>query len=412
MKRMLIGAAAGLSIVIGVYAFSRPSHTIPIADTLPTNDTFTTYSVAENIDSLVIDTTGLFDLVAIRQRKYTEESLLQAIQLVRKSRGMDDNPDRQKVLEQAVRVFPGSETYRWLGWSINRQSPGAVRLSERLVAMVDSLKWPSDYYISAARYALGKSDTDAAVELLNWAMTQDSLAALRIASDSFFFRLDMYEPFYTSMDRHLSGTNGQAGTLRTISSSTTAALPFTLTLALLFQKHTSIPVSGSAAVAYSASDAAMRDLVRGSRDQRFSRSVDRSVTFVAALHLSDSFSSYIYADREEVNEIGMWDWDLFDAPANFILINIDKAGHKLGEQKIGCSCSPIHITTAMVDSSGLITSRDLKQIWQKNPLSAGYKGNKVVDRKVLSTHYYQIEHDGRISESSLPVEQPEPYQVQ
>ncbi len=398
MKRTLIGAAALVAIAIGVYVFSRPTYTTQWTKTVTTSDTTTSYAANDNNDSLVIDTAGLFDLAAIHRYKPDPAAMAEAVRLDVMTDTMQDTYEMQRLMARAVRLFPARQLYWTLSNAVNDRNPATEVVYNKLRAFADSISWPPSYYLSAARYALAKGDSDVCVRLLGWSMADDSTVGWQIAADSYFQRLDAYQPFYRLMDEHLSVWQGQAAALRTMAHSSRTSLPYDLTPEEVFRKHGYENEDGFNGHVYNVSDDAMRDLIRGNRNRYFSRSTDHSVNFVASLHLSDSFYTYIYADQDLVNMDGnSWDWETFDAPSGFVLINIDRAGHKLGEQKIGCSCSPIHITTAVVDSSGLITSTDLKQIWKKNPLSAGYKGNKVVDRKVLATHCYQVAADGKIN---------------
>jgi hypothetical protein len=176
-----------------------------------------------------------------------------------------------------------------------------------------------------------------------------------------------------------------------------ASFPYTLTPERLFKSYAYVhdTINNTYNSPYVLQDDAMRDLVRGNRNGRFSRMTDHSVVYVAALRLSDDFYTYIYADQDRVNIDTKEAKEMpdendnsdIDAPSEFIILNIDKSGHKLGQQKIGCSCSPIHISTASVDSIGFITVTDMKQTWKKSPPQSRLQRKQ---RRKTRCHRHQI----------------------
>ncbi|MBS1594275.1 MAG: hypothetical protein JST90_08105 [Bacteroidetes bacterium] len=61
--------------------------------------------------------------------------------------------------------------------------------------------------------------------------------------------------------------------------------------------------------------------------------------------------------------------------------------------------SPLSLTTCSITADGLITSTEYKQVWQNDPLKAGYKDNKVIAKKLVQTTYRRVTSDGRIGKT-------------
>jgi hypothetical protein len=410
MKKLLIPAIVLSLVCIVAFTFSHKTKTVITTETHIDTTAVTTDIPVYDDTILGIDTTGLFDLRAIRARVADPAAMAEAMIIYKNSSDTLKPSEERALYEKALRKYPIPFIYERLAEALHYKSGHMQTIGERAQMMSDSLCWPSGRYIAAAKYALSWHDSTCAVSLLRRAITEDSKAYARIDADNAFHALDNYADYYYMMDSRLKGGAGVRGSLRTMAYASRASFPYTLTPERLFKSYAYIhdTINNTYNSPYILQDDAMRDLVRGNRNGRFSRMTDHSVVYVAALHLSDDFYTYIYADQDRVNRDDRKSATMpdphdmqeeeseIDAPSEFVILNIDRAGHKLGQQKIGCSCSPIHITTASVDSAGMITVTDMKQTWKKNPLKAGYKGNSVAKRDVTATRYYQVKADGTV----------------
>jgi hypothetical protein len=252
-------------------------------------------------------------------------------------------------------------------------------------------------------------------------MSNDTLAYKAVDKDEVFRPLENYPDYYYMMDRHVQADSALAyhSSLRTMRMTPASGLPYTLTDEVLNKTFLSVydtTVTPHRYIpGYTMVDDAMGDVIRENRFGRFSRFTDHSVQYVATLHMSDRFYSYIYSTAADLNENEMMaevaiddsgrvieppkdvrQPEPYDSPNEIFLVTIDKYGKKIATQQIGCRRSPLHISLSSIDRTGLIEIKDIEQKWEKDPVVSGYKNNKVISRNVTAVTRYKVKASGEI----------------
>lgn len=421
MKRMLIGAATGAVIVIGgIYAAVSQKHEVVAAAPKPSPPVSSYVQPSYTL----LDSTAVFDLNAVRQVKPTPERLADAAHAYDIA-VQDTTGNANAMLLAAMRIYPLGHMYSTYWYRTkHHQADNYSDADEREVALAQMVS--TTQYLAGAKHALARQDSSAMLELLRQAMSADDSAYKVIDADAELRELDNYPGYYYMMDDYIQQDSARAyqSTLRTLRYTRPSQLPFMLTPAMVERRYEYRldSATGTYTSPYTLRDDAMRDMVRGNRWGRFSRETDHSVQYVATLHLSDQFYTYLYSmhDWESMMDIEVMidsagraveppikparkATDDFDNPSKFYIVNIDKYGNKIAEQQIGCNCSPVHQSQAYIDASGRIEVQQVDINWQRDPLVAGYEGNKVASRTIASHRYYQVTTDGAIREVSEAV---------
>jgi hypothetical protein len=370
---------------------------------------------------VLLDSAQVFDLERVKKVKPTDASLAEAARLYLMAEWDTAILSQTGTYLLSLRTFPLSDAYFRYSYALNHINDdhdyGMLR------DYADSLRHnvTTREYISAAKYALDRKDTSVTIALLNWGMSNDTLAYKSVDKDEVFRPLENYPDYYYMMDRHVQVDSVLAyhSSLRTMRMTTPAALPYTLTDEVLNKTflsgydttvtpHRYIP-------GYTMVDDAMGDVIRENRFGRFSRFTDHSVQYVATLHLSDRFYSYIYSTAADLNENEMMaevavddsgrvieppkdvrQSEPYDSPNEIFLVTIDKYGKKIATQQIGCRRSPLHISLSSIDRTGLIEIKDIEQKWELDPVVSGYKNNKVISRNVTAVNRYKVTAKGEI----------------
>ncbi len=120
----------------------------------------------------------------------------------------------------------------------------------------------------------------------------------------------------------------------------------------------------------------------------FSRTPMLNYEFVALLGVHGDFTTVVYRTANSYSD------DLY--PMYYHIATIDASGKLISTASIASLNSPLIVRTATVNCEGLITITALKQTWEKDPLTAGYKDNKIVSSEVTSVTSRKIDADGQI----------------
>jgi hypothetical protein len=131
------------------------------------------------------------------------------------------------------------------------------------------------------------------------------------------------------------------------------------------------------------------DFVDGMKDGQFSRAVERDYQYMAMLPISEDFRTFTYR-AVDFNGDTLY-------PVHHYVMTVDQHDSVIASQEIACSCTPLTIKTATVDSTGLIEVKEIMQTWKEDPREKGYSGNEVVKQEVKATSFYQIAADGKIN---------------
>ncbi|MCW3127592.1 MAG: hypothetical protein JWO03_3250 [Bacteroidetes bacterium] len=377
----------------------------------------------------LLDSATVFDLQKVRQLKPNAARLAEATRLyLLAERETDDDMRAQNYL-LSLRTFPMSDVYRNYSYSRqaqNRYDP-AVAGMQILADSISGMIEPGQFF-TAAKYALGQKDTSSSMLLLSWYMGGDSLGYRVVDHDEMFRALDNYPSYYYMMDDYVQQDSalGYQSTLRTLRFTNPSPVPFTVSIDVINKtyEYKLDSATGNYTNPYALRDDAMRDLVSGNRYGRFGRETDHSVQHVATLHLSDKFFTYVYSQQnwrnkmmEDVLELPAADSasaedkempvqakpypskespEVYNGANKIYIVNIDKYGKKISEQQIACKCSPMHVSTAVIDKNGQIEVHDLEQKWKNDPLTAGYEKNEVVRRDVTAITRYKVKTNGEI----------------
>jgi tetratricopeptide (TPR) repeat protein len=124
------------------------------------------------------------------------------------------------------------------------------------------------------------------------------------------------------------------------------------------------------------------------RNDQFSRDVGSEYYHVGLVKGSDSVKTLIYAVRDVV-------MDQTAAPATYYIVSFDKKGKLIDKLLIGGHLKldePFKVAT--IEQNGTIQIGLFKQVYEKDPDTAGYDDNKLVDSKELDKENYKISEDG------------------
>lgn len=385
---------------------------------------------------VLLDSAQVFDLSEVRKIKPSEESLAEAAHLSVLAQRDTDGSARPGRYLLSLRTFPIRHVYESYAEALNELNEDEDRTS-KLQGLDDSLLGVvrTNDYIKAAEYALARLDTASSIQLLEWCMTDDTAAYRLVDRDETFRALDNYPDYYYMMDNYVAKDSvvGYQSTLRTLRFTEAATLPLAIGLDVINKsyEYQEDSITGNYINPYALRDDAMRDFVRADRFGRFSRETDHSVQYVATLHLSDRYFTYIYSIQDwdgmaikeesltdEISEDSVSaaidplpdsssdeDAQLVTVPAHAAvydpvnkihIVNVDRYGKRIADQQIACKCSAIHISTAAIDKSGTIVVTDQEQKWAKDPLVAGFAGNKVISRNVTAVTRYRVKANGEI----------------
>jgi hypothetical protein len=123
------------------------------------------------------------------------------------------------------------------------------------------------------------------------------------------------------------------------------------------------------------------------RNAQFSREVGSEYYHVGLVKNSDSVKTLIYAVRDVVME--------GSAPAQYYIVSFDKLGKLVDKLLIGGQKQldePFKVAT--VQENGTIQIGLFKQVYEKNPDTAGYEDNKLLESKEIDKETYAITADG------------------
>ncbi len=130
----------------------------------------------------------------------------------------------------------------------------------------------------------------------------------------------------------------------------------------------------------------------------FSRNPEQTFQYVAALPSGPGFHTLVY---RSVNYVAMITDSMDLPPYTYYLMTIDTAGQNIDKIDLACACSPLHIKTAAIDTTGLIAVQSIRQTYRYNPIDSGYEHNEVIKREPTGTKYYRINSKGKIEEQDI-----------
>lgn len=361
-----------------------------------------------------LDSAQIYDLAVVEKYKVDSITLYEAFKL---SKAAEDTVRlgysldlARPIFLKAIRMAPVKELYQ--NYAQELYTDHIAKDRKRLMDIATRLSGRhNDTWVSAAAYALSVRDTDAMLLMLSQ-LTQEQNVLELIDAREAFKPLENYPDFYYTMDHFYNQAQqkGQMGVLRTLRFTTASGLPYELSSDAMLR---SIASDTPGNRLQDMRDDAITDLMRGNRFGKYSRMVERDYGYIATLDLSKSFMTFIYSDRESEGIVFKKDNEdkseeqLLEeqrirgmSGTAYYIATIDKQGKVIAIQKIASLHSPVHLTTASVQSDGLIRSMDLTQTWEKEPIKGGYIHNKVIKQTPTATRYYHVETDGSIRDVS------------
>jgi tetratricopeptide (TPR) repeat protein len=123
------------------------------------------------------------------------------------------------------------------------------------------------------------------------------------------------------------------------------------------------------------------------RNAQFSREVGSEFYHVGLVKGSDSVKTLIYAIKDVIMDQM--------APPSYYIVSFDKKGKLIDKLLIGGHLKldePFKVAT--IEENGNIQVGLFKQIYEKDPDTAGYDDNKLVESKELDKENYKIAADG------------------
>lgn len=130
------------------------------------------------------------------------------------------------------------------------------------------------------------------------------------------------------------------------------------------------------------------------RDAQFSRDVGSEYYHVGLVKGSDSVKTLIYA----IKEVMMSE----KAPPAYYIVSFDKKGKLIDKLLIGGHAKledPFKVAT--IEQNGNIQIGLFKQIYEKDPDTAGYDDNELVESKELDKENYKIAADGHFVKQNV-----------
>lgn len=124
------------------------------------------------------------------------------------------------------------------------------------------------------------------------------------------------------------------------------------------------------------------------RNEQFSREVGSEFYHVGLVKGSDSVKTLLYAVRDVMMSEAA-------APTTYYIVSFDKKGKLIDKLLIGGHAKldePFKVAT--IEENGTIQIGLFKQIYEKDPDTAGYVDNKLVESKELDKENYKISEDG------------------
>jgi len=130
------------------------------------------------------------------------------------------------------------------------------------------------------------------------------------------------------------------------------------------------------------------------RNSQFSRDVGSEYYHVGLVKGSDSVKTLIYAIRDVIMDEM--------APPAYYIVSFDKKGKQIDKLLIGGHeklDEPFKVAT--ITQNGTIQVGLFKQVYEKDPDTAGYQDNKLVDSKELDKENYTIAADGHFIKQTV-----------
>ncbi|MCW3125547.1 MAG: Tetratricopeptide repeat-containing protein [Bacteroidetes bacterium] len=169
-----------------------------------------------------------------------------------------------------------------------------------------------------------------------------------------------------------------AENIRILKAATVASMPYTLDVAAMDKPLHKIRTI---------KDKAITSLVNDHIGS-FSRAPMLNYEYVATVGSNENFNTVIYRSANSYGD-GIY-------PAYYTLCTISDLGQIIDGERIAALYSPLSIRTAVINADGTVSSKDIKQTWETDPLVKGYKDNKVVKSEVTREDNFRIDTAGKI----------------
>ena len=236
----------------------------------------------------------------------------------------------------------------------------------------------ADASLGMARCAGMTSDTSSTLMYLEEALQAYPYDVKELAKDKAFEKVKDHEVFKLLMTKYDSDEEHRTVALLKLFAKKfhKAGLPYSIPPDSL-GKHTGKEI-----------DFRYAAFIEGMTDGQFSREVQKEYQYMAELDLSPVYHTFIY---RTVNYNGD---TIF--PVHQFLLTVDSTGTTRGMQEIACSCSPLTIKTAEIDSNGVVEIKEIAQTWKEDPIYKGYAGNEIVKQEVKDVKYYMVMENGII----------------
>lgn len=131
----------------------------------------------------------------------------------------------------------------------------------------------------------------------------------------------------------------------------------------------------------------------GGLTAKFSRMTEQTYQYVAMLPDRPGFYTFVY---RSVNEIPTTQEEALLPPMSYYLMTVDTLGKSIDKIDFACSCTPLTIATATIDTTGLIAVQSIRQTYKYNPTDSGYENNEVIKQEPKEIKYYRINSQGKI----------------
>ncbi len=128
--------------------------------------------------------------------------------------------------------------------------------------------------------------------------------------------------------------------------------------------------------------------VSGMEDSRFSRDVSNTYYVVGKFKTENNIYGVLYKSVTVMADTL--------PPVEIKLVMFDSIGNSLDEKTFAYYSLPETLTTGSVEANGMISIKEQKMKWKKDPLDNGYAGNEYTGADLVEEVKYKIGADGKL----------------
>jgi tetratricopeptide (TPR) repeat protein len=285
-----------------------------------------------------------------------------------------------KLFRESILYYPDPETYTYLGNAY-------VDTGDTIYAdsSLFSLYQPDQNLMYAfARLSALKKDTARAIESLAEAFAYGFSNKKKFENDKIFDYLRSERGFVALVVNYLKNDEKLKETLfkSFLASAPELKLPFVMMKDSIFESDM------QAMYKMNSINYDFAAFISGMEDGRFSRDVSNLYFMVGRFDAGNNTQAVIYK-----SVIIMADTL---PPVEVKMATFDSLGNLIEEITFGQFTLPETLLTGTIDENKVITLKESKMKWKKNPLDEGYAGNEYEGEELVSEKKYVINSTGHI----------------